>query len=110
VRDRTGKPYYPTGLLSATVTEGERAHPPVQRGIPDEAWSTDVEELTPLKAKAESVAYDSLTGELWVGLLRPDKVGAPLRLALTLALVGAGTWEWSGLAEPFQAAARGPSK
>jgi hypothetical protein len=110
VRDRTGKPFYPSGLLSAVLTESGKPHPPLQRGIPDEAWSVDVEELTALKAKPESVAYDSLTGELWVGLQRPDQVGAPLKLQVTLALTGAGTWEWSALAEPFQAAARGPNK
>jgi len=109
LRDRTGKLHYPTGLLSATLTEGEKAHPALSRGIPEEAWSSDAEQLEG-KARPESVVYDSLTGELWVGLLRPDKVGSTLKLSMTLALTGVGTWEWSGLAEPFQVAARGAVK
>jgi hypothetical protein len=110
VRDRAGKPSYPVGELSATVNEAGKAHPVARRAVVDESWGTDVDELGAGKARPESVAYDALTGELWVGLVRPDKPTAPLKLGVTLTLAGWGTWEWSGLDEPFQTVARPPDR
>ena len=105
VRDRAGQPAHPTGRFAARV--GDAA---VVRTIGEEAWAKDVDELAG-KARPESVAYDPIAGELWIGLVRPEAPGAALRIAdVALSLDGAGAWSWPSLAEPFQVEARGPDR
>lgn len=110
VRGPDGRAVYPVGtLLFAAQVENR---PPVKglRRISEEAWSKDAEELATAAGFPESVAYDPLSGELYVGLVAVEPKGAPLKLDISLKLEGLGEWEWKGLQAPFQSEAHGPNR
>lgn len=110
VRGPDGRAIYPVGTLFFAAEVGTRA--PVQgvRRISEDAWSKDAEELATAAGFPETVAYDPLSGELYVGLVPVEPPDAPLKLYISLKLEGLGEWEWKGLQAPFQSEARGPNR
>jgi hypothetical protein len=110
VRGPDGRGLYPPGTLSFAAQVGGQAPLRGVREIREEAWGRDAEELAGPGGSSESVAYDPLTGELYVGLVPVDPPGAPFKLDILLKLEGFGEWEWKGLQAPFQSEARGPDR
>jgi hypothetical protein len=69
--------------------------------LADACYRKDAGELNSRTALPETVAYDPLTGELWVGLVRVNHDKTTLRADVTLMQADGGTWEWKGLEKTF---------
>jgi hypothetical protein len=110
VRGPEGRSLHPAGTLSFAAQVGGAGLLKGVREIREEAWGRDADELQGPATSAESVAYDPLTGELYVGLIPVEPPGAPVRFDVRLKLDGLGEWEWKGLQTPFQSEARGPDR
>jgi hypothetical protein len=108
VRDADGKPTQPTGKFTAVLTEGTTPRGQVTRYVKKESWSLDAAKIDAKNVSHDIVAFDKATGELWLGLVRADKLWMELKLDVTLAIDKVGTWEWKGLDDKFEAKPKGP--
>jgi hypothetical protein len=101
---RGAKSTFPTGKLRILLFKGDQSFRYVNLDLEDASWSRDAGELTSRSAVPELIAYDALSGELWIGLARVDHSKVTLRADVTLLLEEAGAWEWKGLEKDFTSA------
>jgi hypothetical protein len=97
---------HPAGKIQVMLFDGAKPLRFLNIGIEDACYQRDAGELSTRTALPEIVAYDPISGELWIGLLRLDHAKSTLRADVTLTLEDAGTWEWKGLEKSFAAEPR----
>jgi len=103
-----GQVQHPTGKIQVTVFDGRKPLRYLNIALEDGCYQRDAAELNGRSALPETTAYDPITGEIWVGLIRVDHAKVALRLDVTLAFEGKGTWEWKEMEKVFTCAPRGP--
>jgi hypothetical protein len=99
---------HPTGKIQVMVSDGKKPLKYMNISLEDGCYQRDAAELNGRTALPETTAYDPITGEIWVGLIRVDHSKVALRLDVTLTFEGKGTWEWKEMEKVFTCAPRGP--
>lgn len=107
---RNGKETYPSGKAQLLLYQGDKPSRYLNLELDDKAWAQDAGEIHSRSARPQMMAYDALTGELWIGLLRMDHAKNALRVTVTLTLEDGGTWEWKELDKAFTSPGRGPDR
>jgi len=96
-----GQTVHPSGKIQVMLFDGKKPLRFLNIGIADACYRKDAGELNATTAVPETVAYDPINGEVWIGLARVDPAVTSLRADVTLILEAYGTWEWKGLEKSF---------
>jgi hypothetical protein len=92
---------HPSGKVQIMIFDGTKPVRYLNIGLTDACYLKDAGDLNTRTALPETVAYDPLSGELWIGLIRVDHAKTRLRVDINLILDETGTWEWKGLEKTF---------
>lgn len=101
-----GQSIHPTGKAAVMIFDGKKPLRFLNLVLGEECYVRDAGELNSRTALPESIAFDPVSGELWIGLIRVDRSKVQIRLDLTLSLEETGTWEWKDLEKSFAAEPR----
>jgi hypothetical protein len=108
--DAAGKPAKPAASFQIAVLEAGRDPWKVQRIVTKDTWKVDAAKLTAQTADPAVMAWDKKTDEIWLGLVRTDGAKFSATLEISLTVKEQGAWVWKGVADKYEAAARGPDK
>jgi hypothetical protein len=107
---RKGQVHHPTGKLKIMVFDGKKPLRYLNIDLEDTCYARDAGDLTRKTALPETTAYEPISGEIWVGLIRMDHAKCALRMDITVILDGQGTWSLNGMEKGIVCEPREPDK
>lgn len=106
--DEKGKPVKQEGTLTISLFEKKSSKGALTRAVTSAAWGLDASKLTGSNARADVVAFQPQTQELWAGLLKmkdSDKFD-DWAMDITFTASEGPVWHWPALEAPFLEDAR----
>lgn len=100
---RKGESIHPDGRLEIMTFLGDKPLKYLRILLGDASWARDIGALNPRSLAPGTLAYDPVSGELWIGLAPARHEKCNLKIDVTLTLDDGGRWEWKSLENPFRA-------
>jgi hypothetical protein len=101
----------PQGTLEVTLTAEGKKRGPLKRTIDSASWKMDARQLPTNDADPRMIAWDAVSRELLVGLVRLDDERRATKMTLEAKFTWKKqTWIWSALEPPFAEAPRPSDK
>jgi len=97
----------PAGTLEVTLAFDGKKHGPVKRTIDGASWKLDARQIPSNDADPRTIAWDAVSRELVVGILRVDDERRTGKLGLDAKFIWKKqAWTWPALEPPFAEAPR----